>query len=126
MKVYLPSTGYTYTFSGWTDEERHRTDREDILRLLREVVLPAVEVDTWNVKGNILNITMTADTLEDINLNVQALNADELVNFSAVSNAKTNETKRPLRKGDEEEPIDTSVTAQVVVYLNPGEGVDFQ
>ena len=116
-----------YTFSGWTDEERHRTDREDILGLLRNVILPEVDVSTWSVKGNRLNITMTAETLEDINRNVQAINADELVNFSTVSIADGKEVPRVVLNGDEEETtIDNTVTAQVVVYLNPGEGVDFQ
>jgi hypothetical protein len=89
------------------------------------VVLPDVAVDSWNVKGNVLNITMTADTLEDINRNVQKINGDELVDFCTVNNAKTNETRRTLTRGDREETIiETSVTAQVVAYLNPDEGVD--
>jgi hypothetical protein len=114
-----------YTYSGMTDEEVHRTDRAEILNLLRKVVLPDVAVDSWNVKGNVLNITMTADTLEDINRNVQKINGDELVDFCTVNNAKTNETRRTLTRGDREETIiETSVTAQVVAYLNPDEGVD--
>ena len=114
-----------YTYSGMTDEEVHRTDRAEILNLLRKVVLPDVAVDSWNVKGNVLNITMTADTLEDINRNVQKINSDELVDFCTVNNAKTNETRRTLTRGDREETIiETSVTAQVVAYLNPDEGVD--
>ena len=56
-----------YTYSGMTDEEIHRTDRAEILNLLRNVVLPDVEVSAWSVKGNTLNITMTAGTLEEIN-----------------------------------------------------------
>ena len=114
-----------YTYSGMTDEEVHRTDRAEILNLLRKVVLPDVAVDSWNVKGNVLNITMTADTLEDINRNVQKINSDELVDFCTVNNAKTNENRRTLTRGDREETIiETSVTAQVVAYLNPDEGVD--
>ena len=89
------------------------------------MVLPDVAVDSWNVKGNVLNITMTADTLEDINRNVQKINSDELVDFCTVNNAKTNENRRTLTRGDREETIiETSVTAQVVAYLNPDEGVD--
>jgi len=114
-----------YTFSGMTDEEIHRTDRAEILNLLRNVILPDVAVDAWNVKGNVLNVTMTADTLEDINRNVQKINSDELVDFCTVNNAKTNENRRTLTRGDREETIiETSVTAQVVAYLNPDEGVD--
>ena len=114
-----------YTYSGMTDEEIHRTDRAEILNLLRNVVLPDVEVSAWNVKGNELNITMTADTLEEINHTVQKVNGNELVDFCTVSNAKTNENRRTVTRGDKEETvIETSVTAQVVAYLNPDEGVD--
>ena len=114
-----------YTYSGMTDEEIHRTDRAEILNLLRNVVLPDVEVSAWNVKGNTLNITMTAGTLEEINHTVQKVNGNELVDFCTVSNAKTNENKRTVARGDREETvIETSVTAQVVAYLNPDEGVD--
>ena len=114
-----------YTYSGMTDEEVHRTDRAEILNLLRKVILPDVAVDSWNVKGNVLNVTMTADTLEEINRNVQKINSDELVDFCTVNNAKTNENKRTVSRGDKEETIiETSVTAQVVAYLNPDEGVD--
>ena len=114
-----------YTYSGMNDEEIHRTDRAEILNLLRNVVLPDVEVSAWNVKGNTLNITMTAGTLEEINHTVQKVNGNELVDFCTVSNAKTNENKRTVARGDREETvIETSVTAQVVAYLNPDEGVD--
>ena len=114
-----------YTFSGMTDEEVHRTDRAEILNLLRDVILPRVSVDAWNVKGNVLNVTMTADTLEEINLTVQKVDADALVSFCTVNNAKTNENRRTVsRNGQEETFIETSVTAQVVAYLNPDEGVD--
>ena len=114
-----------YTYSGMTDEEIHRTDRAEILNLLRNVALPDVEVSAWNVKGNTLNITMTAGTLEEINHTVQKVNGNELVDFCTVSNAKTNENKRTVARGDREETvIETSVTAQVVAYLNPDEGVD--
>ena len=114
-----------YTYSGMTDEEIHRTDRAEILNLLRNVVLPDVEVSAWNVKGNTLNITMTAGTLEEINHTVQKVNGNELVDFCTVSNAKTNENKRTVTRGNREETvIETSVTAQVVAYLNPDEGVD--
>ena len=114
-----------YTYSGMTDEEIHRTDRAEILNLLRNVVLPDVEVSAWNVKGNTLNITMTAGTLEEINHTVQKVNGNELVDFCTVSNAKTNENKRTVARGNREETIiETSVTAQVGACLKPGERGD--
>ena len=52
-------------------------------------------------------------------------NGNELVDFCTVSNAKTNENKRTVARGNREETIiETSVTAQVVAYLKPDEGVD--
>lgn len=114
-----------YTFSGMTDEEIHRADRADVLNLLRDVVLPSVTVDSWNLKENVLTINMTGETLQVINRTVQSIEAEDTVSFCTVNNAKTNEITRTVQRGDAEETVtESSVTAQVLVYLNPDEGVD--
>ena len=116
-----------YTYSGMTDEEVHRTDRSRVLDLVRDVIYPRVTVDRWTLNGNILTVTMTGDTLEDINETAQIVKAEEIVDVCTVTNAKTNEirhTVRDERTDTERTVIETNVTADVKVYLNPDEGVD--
>ena len=108
-----------YTYSGMTDEEVHRADRGDILRLIRRVVLPRVEVDAWTLSENTLTVNMTAESLQVINRTVQDMEADEAVSFCSVNTAATNETVRGAVTGE-----NGTVTARVVAYLNPAEGVD--
>ena len=116
-----------YTFSGMTDEEVHRTDRAEVMKLLRNVVLPKVAVDSWSLSGNELMINMTGSSLQVINRTVQEIEAQEIVSFCTVNTAKTNDPVRTASRTDPEtEPLaeNSSVTAQVVAYLNPDEGVD--
>ena len=114
-----------YTFSGMTDEEVHRTDRAEVLNLLRDVVRPRVTVDAWTLKENVLTIDMTAGSLQEINRTVQQVETEDIVSFCTVNTAKTNEAPRStVRAGDGSAQAGESVTAQVVVYLNPDEGVD--
>ena len=108
-----------YTYSGMTDEEVHRADRADVLRLLRRAVLPRVEVDAWNLTDNVLTVNMTAETLQVINRTVQEMEADKAVSFCTVNTAATNDTAGNAQTGR-----DGTVTARVVAYLNPAEGVD--
>ena len=114
-----------YTFSGMTDEEVHRTDRAAVLNLIRDVVLPRVSVDSWSLKGNVLTIDMTGDTLQTINRTVQQIEASDIVSFCTVNTARTNDnTQNNIRSEADRLNEIASVTAQVVVYLNPDEGVD--
>ncbi len=114
-----------YTFSGMTDEEIHRTDRAEVLNLLRDVVRSRVTVDAWTLKENVLTIDMTAGSLQEINRTVQQIETEDIVSFCTVNTAKTNEAPRStVRAGDGSTLAGESVTAQVVVYLNPDEGVD--
>lgn len=114
-----------YTYSGMTDEEVHRADRADVLNLLRDVVLPRVSVESWTLKGNTLTINMTAANLQIINSTVQKIEAEDTVSFCSVNTAKTNEIPRSNVRAQVESATDiSSVTAQVVAYLNPVEGVD--
>ena len=47
-----------YTYSGFTNEELNRTDRADVLNLIRNMILPYAEVNSWSVTGNELTVNM--------------------------------------------------------------------
>ena len=105
-----------YTYSGFTNEELNRCDRVSVLRLIRSVVLPRAEVSSWSVSNNILLINLNADTLQQVNLLVQELEADELVDFCTVNTANTKDNAR--RTAQQEEL--SAVKARIQVYLISG------
>ena len=119
-----------YTYSGMTSEELARVDRAEVVDLIQRLILPQLGVTSWSVSGNQLTVNMTADTLQEVNLMVQKLEADELVDFCTVSTAVSDEEKRVIERVNgnvvervvlEEEY--TIVTAKVIIYLNPETGV---
>ncbi len=105
-----------YTYSGFTEEELGRTSRVEVLRLIRQVVLPKVELNSWSLTSNELIIDVTGKTLQDINMLALDLQDDSLVNYCTVSTANTNDQRSDRADGD-------AVTARVLVYLEsmPGD-----
>ncbi|MBR1660096.1 MAG: hypothetical protein IJ705_07245, partial [Oscillospiraceae bacterium] len=57
-----------YTYSGMTKAERERTDRLEVMELLRRIVLPRTTLDSWTVSENTVTLYIRALTLEDVNL----------------------------------------------------------
>ena len=109
-----------YTYSGFTNEELNRTDRVDVLRLIRTMIIPYAEVSSWSVTGNELTINMSAESLQQINLIVQQLEAQDLVDFCTVNTANTNDNTRGNATNEEY----SFVRARVLAYLNSGAGVN--
>ncbi len=102
-----------YTYSGMTEEELQRVDRDDVMEMLQRVVLPEAQVETWTLVGNELNLPITDTTLQKINLLVQQLNQEPMVDFCTVSTAATNDRNGSQVVSD----ANARVTAQVTVYL---------
>lgn len=105
-----------YTYSGFTNEELNRTDRVDVLNLIRTMIIPYAEVSTWSVTGNQLTVNMSAESLQQINLIVQQLEAQDLVDFCTVNTANTNDNTR----GNATKEEFSIVRARVMAYLNAG------
>ena len=76
-----------YTYSGFTQEELTRAQRTDVLRLIRTMILPYAVVRDWSVSGNILTVNLVGETLQQINLIVQQLEAQDMVDFCTVNTA---------------------------------------
>ena len=66
----------------------------DVVELIERVVLPAANLNSWNVRQNQLTLNVTLDTLQDTNMLAQILNEEDMVEFATVKNAVTNEIKR--------------------------------
>lgn len=108
-----------YTYSGFTPEELNRSDRVEVLRLIRSVVLPRAEVSSWSLSGNILTINLNAETLQDINLLIQQLESEDMVDFCTVNTANTKDNARRI----ETEELG-AVKGRIIAYLNAGTEVD--
>lgn len=109
-----------YTYSGFTNEELNRTDRVDVLNLIRTMIIPYAEVSSWSVTGNELTVNMSAESLQQINLIVQQLEAQDLVDFCTVNTANTNDNTRGNATNEEY----SFVRARVLAYLNAGAEVN--
>lgn len=102
-----------YTFSGMTEEEKERIDRVEVLSLIDRLILPQAGVEDLAINGNTMTLNMSGNTLQEINLLVQKLEADPVVDFCSVTTA--------VSKGENNAPVEydenTIVTARVIVYL---------
>ena len=105
-----------YTFSGMTTEERERIDRVEVLSLIGRLILPQAGVQDLTITGNQMTLNMSGNTLQEINLLVQKLEADPLVDFcgvtTAVSKGEYVQNNLPVVYDE-----NTIVTARVIVYL---------
>ena len=109
-----------YTYSGFTKEELTRADRVEVLKLIRNSVIPWAEVSSWSVTGNELTINMSGESLEQIKLIVQQLELQDLVDFCTVNTANTNDNTRGKTQSAEYDVV----KARVLVYLNSEMGVN--
>ena len=109
-----------YTYSGFTQEELARADRVAVLKLIDDTILPYAAVSSWSVSGNELTVNMSGESLEQIKLIVQQIEAHDLVNFCTVNTANTNDNTKGKRETVEYD----EVKARVLVYLNSEAGVN--
>jgi hypothetical protein len=109
-----------YTYSGITQEELARADRVAVLKLIDDTILPYAAVSSWSVSGNELTVNMSGESLEQIKLIVQQIEAHDLVNFCTVNTANTNDNTKGKRETVEYD----EVKARVLVYLNSEAGVN--
>ena len=101
-----------YTYSGMTKEELERVDRVEVMELLRRGVLSKMSLDTWSVSGNVLTLSVSGKTLQEINMMMQSLLTEDMVDYCSVSTAQTS-TENGAAEGEENE----TVSAIVIIYL---------
>lgn len=78
-----------YTYSGLNSEELNRVDRNEIINLIQEDIIPNVILENWYVSGNQLTMNILAPTLQDVNMLAQHLNQKDIVDFASVRSATT-------------------------------------
>ena len=106
-----------YTYSGMTAEELQRTDRAEILALLRRVVVPRAVVDSWSLTGNVMSVSLVVDDLNEVNQLVRLLEEEEMVEFCSVTSAVSQ--YRVLTSAEIEAGLTeySNVTASLMVYF---------
>ncbi len=120
-----------YTYSGMTEEELGRVDRVEVMELLRRDVLPRTQVDSWSVNGNVLTLSVSGRTLQEINEMMQVLLVDDIVDYCTVSTAQMSQEKQQTppppvdaEQPGEPEPVtppEETVSAIVIVSLRKTE-----
>lgn len=107
-----------YTYSGFTSEELNRTDRVQVLELIRNMIIPYSTISSWTLSGNSFTVDLSAESLQQINLIVQQLEAQDLVAYCTVNTANTSDNTRDA-------VLDPNVVrARVSAFLNSGTGVN--
>lgn len=104
-----------YTYSGMTEDELDRRDRVEVIDMIRRVVVPRTRLNAWTISDNILDLTVTGSSLQEINLMAERLSDEEIVDFCTVATASTNDNNYYYGP---ELGEDSSVTARITVYLN--------
>lgn len=108
-----------YTYSGFTSEELNRTDRVQALQLIRTMIIPYSKVSSWSLSGNSFTAELSAESLQQINLIVQQLEAQPLVAYCTVNTANSSDNTRVSTAVD-----DNIVRARVSAFLNSGTEVN--
>ena len=107
-----------FTYSGMKPEELSLADRVAVVEMIDRLVLPTNYVEGWSLRGNLLTLSISGNTLQELNLVTQRLELDELVDFCTVTTASTSDIKNLIA-----EDAYADVVAQIVVHLKSSEEV---
>lgn len=117
-----------YTFSGMTQDELSQVDRAATVKMIERVILPNAQLKSWSITNNTLLLSLSAQTLQDINLLATKLEDEELVDYCHVTSAATDQNYIVREDGSlilrsdylGNGVINFGVTAQVTAYLIEG------
>ena len=98
-----------YTITEMSDAELNRADRINAIEMLERIVETDANIGTMSFKDNTLTVTVTAPSLQMINVMAGQINLEPNVDYCTVTTASTPGTK-------EEEETGT-VTARIIVHL---------
>ena len=88
---YLVELYAHYTYSDMTPEELSLVDRNSIIKVMDRVLNASLEIDSWTIKENILEVNVVGDTLDEINVAAQNLLEEPSVEFCFVNHAATDD-----------------------------------
>lgn len=82
-----------YTYTDMTAAELESVDRNQIMDLLRRLVLPDFYLGSWTVTGNKLTVTVVGSTLQELNLLSQSMMEEPIVDYGYVTTARTTDNR---------------------------------
>ncbi len=97
-----------YTINEMTESELNRADRIEAIEMLERIVEKDASLGAMSFKDNTLTVTVTAPTLQVINVMAGQINLEPNVDYCTVTTASTPGSK------EEETGI---VTARITIYL---------
>ena len=103
-----------YTYAGMTEEELSLVERADVIRVIEEELGSKEADSSWSLTGNVLTLTVTGNSLQEINLLARRLEEHELVELCTVTNAAMNDTG--TSRSQSALPAGT-VRANIIAYL---------
>ena len=106
-----------YTWADMTSEEMNWPDYVEAMELLERTVLSRMTLDSWDLKGNQLRLSINGRTLQEINRLSEELNAEPLVDYCSVTTAVMGGYVTSSENVMEVE----MVSADIVIYLKPAE-----
>ena len=78
-----------YSFGGMTDEEKAVADRDQVLTLIEQDLIPSANVESADLTGNQLSVQMSGITLTQASAIVQTLDDSDLVQSVSIYSANT-------------------------------------
>ena len=97
-----------YTITEMTETELNRADRIAAIEMLEKIIEPEAVLGAMSFKENTLTVTVTAPSLQVINVMAGKLNLEPNVDYCTVQTASTEQSKEEAAK---------DVTAKITVYL---------
>lgn len=82
-----------YSCAGMTPEETAMVNRDEVISVLEKDLMEKAHIQSWELNGNVMELTLSDSTLKEINQLMQDLQAEEIVDICTVTTAETNELK---------------------------------
>lgn len=101
-----------YTYEDMTAEELSQTDRMKMLQLIDDEILSHLNISSWAISENQIQVVVVGSTLQRINEIVQDVEKQSMVDYCSVEKAATGELAEVQTSG--------RVTAQITIYFKPG------
>ena len=98
-----------YTYEDMTAEELSQTDRMKMLQLIDDEILSHLNISSWAISENQIQVVVVGSTLQRINEIVQDVEKQSMVDYCSVEKAATGELAEVQTSG--------RVTAQITIYF---------
>lgn len=110
-----------YTLDNMTSEELNRCDRVSIVRLIQEKILGQYSGISWTVAGNTLTLSLTGESLQQINTLCKQIEESPIVSFCTVASAEkkvSTSTDKTTNTQSTTEVVKATINAYLQIAAN--------